>query len=158
MKLTDHLYLVQRFRMRGAIHPLPQYVFMVWCSVKRYEFTKRCLVKHRDKFTFPLPNFKFVSIIVLLSMKLNSYEWNGLKQSDLRNHINNNSEKRKTGSYIYSRKICKDNGSGEIIWNEWKRLPFTFGFPLQNERLRDLGRPKRRWRDQHYLRVQRNTL
>jgi hypothetical protein len=27
--------------MRGAIPPLPQYVFMVWC-----------LVKHRDNFTF----------------------------------------------------------------------------------------------------------
>jgi hypothetical protein len=27
--------------MRGAIPPLPQYVFMAWC-----------LVKHRDKFTF----------------------------------------------------------------------------------------------------------
>jgi hypothetical protein len=30
--------------MRGAIPPLPQYVFMVWC-----------LVKHRDNFTLPLP-------------------------------------------------------------------------------------------------------
>jgi hypothetical protein len=28
-------------KMRGAIHPLPQYVFMSWC-----------LVKHRDNFTF----------------------------------------------------------------------------------------------------------
>jgi len=28
-------------RMRGAILPLPQYVFLVWC-----------IVKHRDKFTF----------------------------------------------------------------------------------------------------------
>jgi hypothetical protein len=27
--------------MRGAIPPLPQYVFMAWC-----------LVKHRDNFTF----------------------------------------------------------------------------------------------------------
>jgi hypothetical protein len=27
--------------MRGAIHPLPQYIFMAWC-----------LVKHRDNFTF----------------------------------------------------------------------------------------------------------
>jgi hypothetical protein len=35
--------------MRGAIPPLPQYVFMVWC-----------LVKHRDNFTFthPLRNSK----------------------------------------------------------------------------------------------------
>jgi hypothetical protein len=29
--------------MRGAIPPLPQYVFMAWC-----------LVKHRDKFTLTL--------------------------------------------------------------------------------------------------------
>jgi hypothetical protein len=32
--------------MRGATPPLPQYVFMAWCSVK-----------HRDNFTFlPLPS------------------------------------------------------------------------------------------------------
>jgi hypothetical protein len=29
--------------MLGAIPPLPQYVFMAWCSVKKK--------KHRDKFT-----------------------------------------------------------------------------------------------------------
>jgi len=29
--------------MRGAIHPLPQYLVMAWC-----------LVKHRDNFTFTL--------------------------------------------------------------------------------------------------------
>jgi hypothetical protein len=29
--------------MRGAIPPLPQYVFMAWC-----------LIKHRDNFTFTL--------------------------------------------------------------------------------------------------------
>jgi hypothetical protein len=40
VKLTTHLHLVPKSRMRGAIHPLPQYVFMVWC-----------LVKHRDNFT-----------------------------------------------------------------------------------------------------------
>jgi hypothetical protein len=34
---------VPRSRMRGAIPPLPQYVFMAWC-----------LVKHRDNFTLPL--------------------------------------------------------------------------------------------------------
>jgi hypothetical protein len=32
--------------MSGAIHPLPQYVFMAWC-----------LVKHRDNFTFYLLPF-----------------------------------------------------------------------------------------------------
>jgi hypothetical protein len=40
-KLTTHLHLVPRSRMRGATPPLPQYVFMAWC-----------LVKHRDNFTF----------------------------------------------------------------------------------------------------------
>jgi hypothetical protein len=37
------LHLVPRSRMRGAIPPLPQYIFMAWC-----------LVKHRDNFTFTL--------------------------------------------------------------------------------------------------------
>jgi hypothetical protein len=36
-------------RIRGAIPPLPQYVFVEWC-----------LVKHRDNFTFYLPNFRTV--------------------------------------------------------------------------------------------------
>jgi hypothetical protein len=40
MKLTTHLLLVPRSRMRGAL-PLPsKHVFMAWCSVK-----------HRDNFT-----------------------------------------------------------------------------------------------------------
>jgi hypothetical protein len=34
VKLTTHLHLVLRSRMRGAIHPLPPYAFMAWCSVK----------------------------------------------------------------------------------------------------------------------------
>jgi hypothetical protein len=37
MKLTTHLHLVPRSRMRGAISPLPQYVFMAWCLVKHRE-------------------------------------------------------------------------------------------------------------------------
>jgi hypothetical protein len=41
VKLTTHLHLVLRSRMRGDIPPLPQYVFMPWC-----------LVKHRDNFAF----------------------------------------------------------------------------------------------------------
>jgi hypothetical protein len=41
VKLTTHLHLVPRSRMRGAIPPLPLYVFMAWY-----------LVKHRDSFTF----------------------------------------------------------------------------------------------------------
>jgi hypothetical protein len=35
VKLTTHLHLVPRSRMRGAIPPLPQYAFMAWCSVKK---------------------------------------------------------------------------------------------------------------------------
>jgi hypothetical protein len=33
VKLTTHLHLVPRLRMRRAIHPHPQYVFIVWCLV-----------------------------------------------------------------------------------------------------------------------------
>jgi hypothetical protein len=35
VKLTTHLHLVPRSRMRGAIHPVPQYTFMAWYSVKK---------------------------------------------------------------------------------------------------------------------------
>jgi len=35
MKLTTHLHLVPRSRMRGTKPPLPQYAFMAWCSVKK---------------------------------------------------------------------------------------------------------------------------
>jgi hypothetical protein len=34
-KLTTHLHLVPRSRMRGGISPLSQYAFMAWCSVKK---------------------------------------------------------------------------------------------------------------------------
>jgi len=34
-KLATHLHLLPRLRMRGAIPPLPQYVFMVWCLIKQ---------------------------------------------------------------------------------------------------------------------------
>jgi len=34
VKLTTHLHLVQRLRMRGAMSLLPQYFFMAWCLVK----------------------------------------------------------------------------------------------------------------------------
>jgi hypothetical protein len=40
VKLTTHLHLGPRSRMRGSIPP-PRYTFMTWC-----------LVKHRDNFTF----------------------------------------------------------------------------------------------------------
>jgi len=41
VKLTTHLHLTPRSITRGAIPPLPQYVFMA-----------QCLVKHRDNFTW----------------------------------------------------------------------------------------------------------
>jgi len=34
MKLTTHPRLIPRSRMRGAIRLLPQYSFLVWCSIK----------------------------------------------------------------------------------------------------------------------------
>jgi hypothetical protein len=37
-----NLHQVPMLRMRGAVPPLPQYVFMAWCLIKR-----------RDKFTLP---------------------------------------------------------------------------------------------------------
>jgi hypothetical protein len=42
VKLTTHLHLVPRSKMRRAIPPLPQYVFMAWF-----------LVKHKVNFTLP---------------------------------------------------------------------------------------------------------
>jgi hypothetical protein len=41
VKLTTHLHLVPRSRMRGATPPLSQYVLKAWC-----------LAKNRDNFTF----------------------------------------------------------------------------------------------------------
>jgi hypothetical protein len=50
VKLTTQLLLVLRSKMRGAILPLPQYVFMAWC-----------LVKHRDNFTFIITSYLRIS-------------------------------------------------------------------------------------------------
>jgi len=41
VKLTTHLYLVPRLRLRGAVTVTSPYVFMDWC-----------LVKQSDNFTF----------------------------------------------------------------------------------------------------------
>jgi hypothetical protein len=43
VKLTTHLHLVQRLRMRGDIPSLLQYAFMMWCSVKAQR-----IAVHRD--------------------------------------------------------------------------------------------------------------
>jgi hypothetical protein len=50
VKLTAHLHLVPRSRVRGAIHALPQYAFLAWWSV----------IKHRDNFTFTLLFYIYV--------------------------------------------------------------------------------------------------
>jgi hypothetical protein len=41
LRILSQLHPVARSGMRGAVHPLPQYVFIAWC-----------LVKPRDNFTF----------------------------------------------------------------------------------------------------------
>jgi hypothetical protein len=41
MKLTTHLHVIPRLRMREAIPPRPLYIFMMWY-----------LVKHTENFTF----------------------------------------------------------------------------------------------------------
>jgi hypothetical protein len=38
--------------MRGAIHPLPQYAFMAWCSVKKM---------NKDNFTFTLKKYNLIN-------------------------------------------------------------------------------------------------
>jgi len=38
VKLTTHLQLVPTLRIRGDPTPLLQYVFRMWCSIKRYVF------------------------------------------------------------------------------------------------------------------------
>jgi hypothetical protein len=66
VKLTTHLHLEPRSRMRGAIPPLPQNVFMAWC-----------LVKHRDNFTILLllaHVLKTCSAMMLTHVLLNSVE------------------------------------------------------------------------------------
>jgi len=35
VKLTTYFLLVPRLRMRGNVHPLPQYIFMAWCLIKQ---------------------------------------------------------------------------------------------------------------------------
>jgi hypothetical protein len=48
VKLSTQLHLAPKSRMRGAILPLPKYVFMAWY-----------LVKYRDNFTFTLPHITY---------------------------------------------------------------------------------------------------
>jgi len=54
---------VLRSRIHGSVHPLPQYTFMAWCSVKNK--------KHWDNFTF---TFTFIDGIVLMSILNNTNE------------------------------------------------------------------------------------
>jgi hypothetical protein len=59
VNLTTNLCLLPRLKMRGAIPPLPTYVFVVWCSVNP-----------RDKFTFLIshPDTTCVTDVVFIRM------------------------------------------------------------------------------------------
>jgi hypothetical protein len=52
VKLTTHLHLMPRSRMRGAIPPLPQYAFMAWWSVKSTGTTTLCVTRKNSKHGF----------------------------------------------------------------------------------------------------------
>jgi hypothetical protein len=69
MKLTTHIHLVLKLRMRGAIPLLPLYIFMAWCLVKFRIPLHGVTVKHRDNFA----DTKYVDIFNLgmrLSFKI----------------------------------------------------------------------------------------
>jgi hypothetical protein len=57
VKLTTHLHLVPRLRMRGAVPPLSQYVLMVWC-----------LVMHKDNFNFTWSSSSFWPVFARLKL------------------------------------------------------------------------------------------
>jgi hypothetical protein len=61
---ADHIHLVPRLRMCGAIPPLPQYISLA-----------RCLVKHTDNFTFT-----FTSLLLEVSLPLASISVLGFTQ------------------------------------------------------------------------------
>jgi uncharacterized protein (DUF111 family) len=44
--MTAHIHLVPRSIMRGAVPPLPQYAFMVWCSVLSTEKVHYSVLKN----------------------------------------------------------------------------------------------------------------
>jgi hypothetical protein len=52
--------------MHGAVPPLPEYVYMAWRFISNvYGFMAWYLVKHKDNFTFTLPNGNRVGRCVL---------------------------------------------------------------------------------------------
>jgi hypothetical protein len=72
MKLTTHLHLVPRLRKGGAIPPLPQWIFMVWCLVKyRYNLTFIFPTSINTKTTsfFPLYFHKGKDMHILTNLK-----------------------------------------------------------------------------------------
>jgi hypothetical protein len=90
VKLTIHLHLAPRSRMRGDILLLPQHVFMVWC-----------LVKHRDNFTFTLT----LRPVTFMQMTFkNDQNWLQLHQtwnSSLWSHPHCSREDLAPHSYLY---------------------------------------------------------
>jgi hypothetical protein len=65
VNLTTHHQLVPRWRMLGAVSPLPQYALNLWCSVKQ----------HRDNFTFYLDARMCVCFIQWRTVLQNPCEW-----------------------------------------------------------------------------------
>jgi hypothetical protein len=105
--------------MRGAIPPLPQYVFMVWC-----------LVKHRDNFTFKHFICHPCHVELVTKILLNLILWDsfgiipclyiyvGVCTTSLRLVLFPSSDIRKRmptlwAPYKYSVNCCK--GKGEVV-------------------------------------------
>jgi hypothetical protein len=68
VKLTTHLHLVPRSRIRGAVTPLPQNVFMAWCSPKAqgqlYAYLSLCsFLSVRDQVSHPYETYTKLSYI-----------------------------------------------------------------------------------------------
>jgi hypothetical protein len=78
VKLTTHLNLVQTLRICGAITPLSQYVFVVWCLIKHSNKFISCNI--RIVLTGSITNLQFISfcnggsIPILVSMIAQSVE------------------------------------------------------------------------------------
>jgi len=47
VNLTIHIHLMPSLRIRKAIPPLPQHLFMVWCSVKLRDNFRLTLLYHK---------------------------------------------------------------------------------------------------------------
>jgi hypothetical protein len=81
VKLTTHLHLVLRLRMRGAIPSLPQYVFMAWCLIKQQRvFMVWCLFKHRN---FTVPNEILCEVVDRIHLDQDRDQWRAVVNTGL---------------------------------------------------------------------------